>query len=381
MERCIQQLFRRYFPAYLSHHKVSLRERRAAQSIMACRTAALGGYVEVCPDGHIARAHYNSCKHRSCTLCNGLLKERWLLARKAKLLDCPHYHGIFTVPHEFIPLWLYNRAEFMKLLFQGTHQALMTFLSDPKYLGAMPGILMCFHSWGRNLSLHPHVHCLITAGGLDEEGKWRQPRRSHFLPVKALMLVYRGIMTKLLHEALEQQQLTLPPGTNRFVWHKRIKATKAKAWNVHLRERYDHAQGVVTYLAKYVRGGPLRDRQITLQGDTIILQYQSHKTQKTERVHFNPVQFLCQFLHHVPEKNSHVVRGFGLYGNNQLKRLNQARGQHQQPPIEAPVFLEWQSWLEQVTGIDHRHCPQCEKRLITNLVIPRQGAPPARRRH
>src|SRR5690554_4522123 len=145
MERCIQQLFRRYFPAYLSQHKVCQRERRAAQSIMACRTAALGGHVEACPDGHMARVHYNSCKHRSCTLCNGLLKERWLLARKARLLDCPHYHGIFTVPHEFIPLWLYNRSQFMKLLFQGTHKALMTFLSDPKHLGATPGILMCFH--------------------------------------------------------------------------------------------------------------------------------------------------------------------------------------------------------------------------------------------
>lgn len=378
MERCIQHLFHQYFPAYLSQHKVSLRERRAAQSIMACRTAASGGHVEACPDGHIARVHYNSCKHRSCTLCNGLLKERWLIARQAKLLDCPHYHSIFTVPHEFIPLWLYNRSLFMKLLFQGTHSALMTFLSDSRHLGATPGMLMSFHSWGRNLSLHPHVHCLITAGGMDEKGEWRQPRRSHFLPVKALMLVFRGIMTRLLHEALEKQQLMLPPGTDRFGWHKRIKATKAKAWNVHLRERYDHAMGVVCYLARYVRGGPLRDRQVTLQGNTVVLHYQSHQTKRAERSRFTPVQFLRQFLCHVPEKSSHVVRGFGLYGNNQFTRLNEARALCEQEPIEAPVFLEWQSWLQQVTGIDHRHCPQCKKLLITRLVIPRQQAPPAR---
>jgi len=378
MERCIQDLFRQYFPTYLSQHKVSLREHRAAQSIMACRTAALGGHVETCPEGHVARAHYNSCKHRSCTLCNGLLKERWLLARKAKLLDCPHYHSIFTVPHEFIPLWLYNRTLFMNLLFQGTQAALMTFLSDPKHLGATPGLLMSFHSWGRNLSLHPHVHCLITAGGLDEAGVWRQPRRSHFLPVKPLMLVFRGIMTRLLHEALEKQQFTLPPETDRFLWHKRIKATKAKAWNVHLRERYDHAKGVVCYLARYVRGGPLRDQQLALQGHTVTLRYQSHQTGRTERVQFTPEQFLRQFLQHVPEKSSHVVRGCGLYGNNQLTRLNQARVLHEQPPAEAPVFLAWQNWLQQVTGIDHRQCPQCQMPLVTRLVIPRQQAPPAK---
>lgn len=378
MERCIQKLFHQHFPTYLLQHKASLRERRAAQSIMVCRTAALGGHVEICPEGHIARAHYNSCKHRSCTLCNGLLKERWLVARKAKLLDCPHYHSIFTVPHEFILLWLYNRTLFMSLLFHGVHTALMTFLSDPKHLGATPGLLMSFHSWGRNLSLHPHVHCLITAGGLDKEGFWRQPRRSHFLPVKALMLVFRGIMTKLLHEALEKQQFMLPPQTDRFLWHKRIKATKNKAWNVHLRERYDHPRGVVCYLAKYVRGGPLRDQQLSLHGHTVTLHYQSHQTKQSERVQFTPTQFIRQFLHHVPEKNSHVVRGFGLYDNNQLTRLNEARAQHQQDPVEAPIFLEWQSWLTQITGLDHRHCPQCQKALITSLVIPRQQAPPAK---
>src|SRR5690606_19570169 len=98
---------------------------------------------------------------------------------------------------------------------------------------------------------------------------------------------------------------------------KRIKSTKAKAWNVHLRERYDHARGVATYLAKYVRGGPLRDQQLTLHGNAVVLRYQSHQTNGTERVRFTPEQFICQFLQHVPEKSSHVVRGCGLYGNNQ----------------------------------------------------------------
>jgi predicted nucleic acid-binding Zn ribbon protein len=377
MESCIQRLFQHHFPQYRSTHGVSLRELRAAESIMACRTAKLGGHIESCPQGHFIRAHYNSCKHRSCTQCNGLLKERWLLGQKARLLDCSHYHIIFTVPHEFVPLWLYNRSAFMNLLFQGAHEALTTLLSDPRYLGAQPGMLMSFHSWGRNLSLHPHVHCLITNGGLDEDEQWRTPKRSHFLPAKVLMLVFRGIMARLLHRALEQAQLTLPADTESLYWHRLVKQTKAKAWNVNLRERYEHGTGVATYLARYVRGGPLRDKQLSISNQRVQMQYVSHQTHRTEHISFSIEQFLQRFLQHVPDKGSQVVRGFGLYANGQTQRLNVARVVHEQAPAEKPDFLNWQHWLQQLTDVDHRHCPHCQKPLLMK-VMPRQQSPPTR---
>lgn len=377
MERCIQRLFQNHFAHYRLTHGVSLRELRAAESIMACRTAKLGGHIESCPQGHVIRAHYNSCKHRSCTQCNSLPKERWLLGQKSRLLDCSHYHIIFTVPHEFVPLWLYNRSRFMNLLFQGAHEALAKLLSDPRHLGAQPGMLMSFHSWGRNLSLHPHVHCLITNGGLDEHGKWCQPRRSHFLPAKVVMLVFRGIMARLLHQALEQTQLALPPDTNCYHWHRLVKQTKAKAWNVNLRERYDHGTGVATYLARYVRGGPLRDSQLSINNHRVHMQYVSHQTHRTENISFPVEQFLQRFLQHVPDKGSQVVRGFGLYANGHTKQLNVAREVHEQAPVEKPDFLRWQTWLQQVTVEDHRHCPHCQKPLLTK-VMPRQHSPPVR---
>lgn len=338
----------------------------------------LGGHIESCPEGHMLRAHYNSCKHRSCTQCNGLAKERWLAAQKARLLDCSHHHIIFTIPHEFIPLWLYNRSAFMTLLFQGAHEALMTLLKDEKYLGATPGMLMSFHSWGRNLSLHPHLHCLITHGGLDTENQWRTPRRSHFLPAKVLMLVFRGIMCRLIHQALEQSQLRLPAGTGRLQWHGEVKRSKAKAWNVHLRERYDHGTGVASYLARYVRGGPLRDQQVSIGERRVTLHYFSHQRHRQESISFSPDQFIRQLLQHVPDKGSQVVRSFGLYANGQTIRLNQARTWHQQVPVEKRPFLAWQDWMGKITGSDFRHCRHCHQQLQTIQIIPRQQSLPIR---
>jgi hypothetical protein len=376
MDRCIQNLFQQHFPQYRKQHSVSLRELRAAESFMACRTAKLGGHIESCPQGHVIRAHYNSCKHRSCTQCNGLLKERWLIAQKSRLIDCPHYHIIFTIPHEFIPLWLHNRAFFMNLLFQGVHESLTTLLSDSRHLGALPGMLMSFHSWGRSLSLHPHIHCLITDGGLDVDQQWCKPRRSHFLPAKVLMLVFRGIMSRLIHQALEQEQLVLPEGTDRYFWHTRVKQARTKAWNVHLRERYDHGTGVASYLAKYVRGGPLRDQQLTVHPDHVTMRYVSHQTKRTEQIRYTINQFIQRFLQHIPDKGSQVVRGFGLYANAQTERLNAARALHTQAPVEKQPFLDWQSWLQKLTCVDHRHCAHCHMPLQTK-VIPRQQSPPA----
>ena len=134
--------------------------RRAAHAIMQCRTAALGGHVQACPDGHMARIWYNSCRHRSCPQCAYLQTERWLAHQQARLLACDHYHVIFTLPHELNPLWLANVPVMTALLFQTVRDTLGTLLADPKYLGAQPGIIAALHTWSQTLVLHPHLHCL-----------------------------------------------------------------------------------------------------------------------------------------------------------------------------------------------------------------------------
>src|SRR5262249_48733786 len=145
-------------------------------------TAALGGHVQACPEGHKSRIWYNSCRHRACPQCAYLQTERWLARQRARLVACDHYHVIFTLPHELNPLWLANVSVMTMLLFQAVRDTLGTLLADPKYLGAQPGILAALHTWSQTLVLHPHLHCLVTGGGLTPAGEWVAVRPGCLLP-------------------------------------------------------------------------------------------------------------------------------------------------------------------------------------------------------
>src|SRR5215467_4246090 len=183
----LQTIFQAAFPAYEQRHALPAHVRRAAHAIMQCRTAALGGHVQACPDGHMSRIWYNSCRHRSCPQCAYLQTERWLAFQQARLLACDHYHVIFTLPHELNPLWLANIPVMTTLLFQAVRDTLGALLGDPKYLGAQPGIIAALHTWSQTLVLHPHVHCLVTGGGLTPDGHWKAVHNGFLLPARVVM--------------------------------------------------------------------------------------------------------------------------------------------------------------------------------------------------
>jgi hypothetical protein len=166
----LQTIFQDAFPTYEQTHALPRHVRRAARAIMQCRTAALGGHVHACPDGHMARIWDNSCRHRSCPQCAYLQTERWLALQRARLLACDHYHVIFPLPHELNPLWLANVPVMATRLFQAARDTLGPLLADPKYVGAQPGIIAAVHTWGQTLVLHPHLPCLVTGGGLTAAG-------------------------------------------------------------------------------------------------------------------------------------------------------------------------------------------------------------------
>ena len=151
----LQDIFCGAYPAYEHTHPLPAHVRRAARAIMQCRTAVLGGHVQACPDGHVSRIWYNSCRHRACPQCAYLQTERWLALQQARLLACDHYHVIFTLPHDLNPLWRANVSVMTTLFFQVVRDTLGTLLADPKYLGAQPGIIAALHTWSQTLLLQP----------------------------------------------------------------------------------------------------------------------------------------------------------------------------------------------------------------------------------
>ena len=196
----LQTIFQDAFPTYEQMHPLPTYVRRAVRAIMQCRTAALGGHVQACPDGHMSRVWYNSCRHRACPQCAYLQTERWLALQRARLLACDHYHVIFTLPHELNPLWLANVPVMTTLLFQAARDTLAALLGDPKYLGAQPGIIAALHTWSQTLVLHPHVHCLVTGGGLTTTGSWVAVRNGFLLPARVVMAVFRGKMVAAIRQ-------------------------------------------------------------------------------------------------------------------------------------------------------------------------------------
>ena len=191
-----------------------------------------------------------------------MARERWLQRTQARLIECAHWHVIFTIPHQLNVLWQLNTPVMMDALFAAARDTLLELLEDPRHLGAQAGIQLALHTWNRALDLHPHIHALVSDGGMCEGG-WVTPRRSHFLPAKVVMLLFRGKLLDALRTLHRRGQLRLPDAMSpeRFVSLLNRLGRKLK-WNVRVCSRYAHGRGVSLYLARYVKGGPYRNTQI-----------------------------------------------------------------------------------------------------------------------
>jgi hypothetical protein len=385
----LQTIFQDAFPAYEQTHPLPAYVRKAARAIMQCRTAVLGGHVQACPDGHISRIWYNSCRHRSCPQCAYLQTERWLALQQARLLACDHYHVIFTLPHDLNPLWLANVPVMTTLLFQAVRDTLGTLLADPTYLGAQPGIIAALHTWSQTLVLHPHVHCLVTGGGLTASGAWQAVRHGFLLPVRVVMAVFRGKMLATLRQAWVRGEVTLPEPMQpqQFLnLLNRLGHPKKTAWNVWIMERYRHGVGVVTYLARYLRGGPIKNaRLVAYDGERVTFLHRARqeatagRTAAPQRMTLSVVAFLQRLLLHVPMPQTRVVRSYGLYQPTHAAALAVCRTHLGQPPVVVPAPLDWQTVCAQAGEVHPERCPTCGQLLVCMGVIPRGGAPPPMR--
>ncbi|MEC4723320.1 transposase [Noviherbaspirillum sp. CPCC 100848] len=270
----------------------------------------------------------------------------------------------------------------MEILFQCARDSLMQMLRDERRLGhAEPGFLLALHTWGRSLSLHPHLHCLITDGGLSNHG-WQVPRGSCFLPARALMAKFRGKFIAVVQSALEHGDLTLPSTTDPARMQTCLNKLGRTKWNVHLRERYGHGNGVVQYLARYVRGGPIQDSQIGITDDKhVSFRYTPHidapAGEKSSVMRLTSDAFLRRYLQHVPEPRKHTVRSYGLYAPRKSDLLNRARDVFGQPPVPEHEPIAWQSYLQQRSLDSGLHqCPLCGHVMrSTRRIAPQRGPP------
>jgi hypothetical protein len=254
----VAEILRRFGPAWRAANEghLSLAQRRAMRAVELCRTAALGGHVEQCADCAHTRIAYNSCRDRHCPKCQWTAAQAWLEAREAELLPVPYFHVVFTLPAALGALAYQNKARVYGLLLKAAAAALTTIAADPKHLGARIGVTAVLHSWGQTLDHHPHVHCIVPAGGISLDGsRWVACRPGFFLPVRVLSRLFRRLFLESLGEAHAKGEIQIfgdlaglaEPGSFRAC----LAAQRRREWVVYAKAPFAGPGQVLAYLARY----------------------------------------------------------------------------------------------------------------------------------
>jgi len=326
----LAEVFARYGPAYLDKYGPAMlpSHRRAMQDILRCRTDAMGGQVFCCP--HCGRTHYvyHSCRNRSCPKCHHEQTRDWLVERRQELLPVSYFHLVFTVPQELHACLRSRQTELYACFMQAAAQATLQLAADPHYVGGKVGILCVLHTWGRTLSYHPHLHCLVTGGGFHAPSQqWRSARPNYLVPVKALSRMVRDTFKNLLGPRLSS--LNIPPS----VWR--------VPWNVNGQPVRGTVDNVLNYLGRYVHRIAITNNRILAVDDgRVTFEYKDTSDQQWKRMTLEAEEYLRRFLQHVLPHSFHKVRCYGLWSPTHrplLRRLQLLLVPHQEPDSSPDV--------------------------------------------
>ena len=338
----VADILRQYGPEFLERYGgvLSASQRKAVRDLSVCRTAALGGHVEHCLDCGQSRIAYNSCRNRHCPKCQALARAVWLEQQAEHLLPVEYHHVVFTLPAAVGELALANPTALYQLLMRSAAVTLRDVAANPKRLGALPGVLMVLHTWGQNLHHHPHVHCVVTGGGLscdptgqlDAAPRWVACRPGFFLPVRILSRVFRGKFVAGVRALLAEGQLVLPgrlatlsEPPARVAW---LAALHATEWVVYAKPPFGGPVQVLKYLARYTHRVAISNaRLVDLCDGRVRFRYKDYADGHTSKtMTLDAVEFLRRFVQHVLPRGFVKIRHYGLLANGQrAARLALAR--------------------------------------------------------
>lgn len=376
----MQDAFWKAYSRFSQKRALPKRITEAAEAISLCKTGAFGSFFMKCPDDHVATMLHKPCWNRSCPMCRFNATETWIEGWRSRMLDSAYHHVIFTIPSELRVLWRFNERAMPDVLFHAASHTLLHMMGEKEYCGGKAGVLAALHTWGQSLQLHPHLHCIVTAGGLSDDDVWLSAKKSFLLPIKELQRFYRGAFLKELKACFRRGDLRLPPSMRESVFYDLVAELWEKEWHVEVMERYEHANGVLEYLARYVRGGPIgNSRILAVDDESVVFRYQDNRendaasAQKTMTLDIE--EFLSRFLTHVPPKGLRTVRGFGLFANaainRSLARAREALGQRARRLARKPSLLRF---LEKKGEAHRACCPVCKQPLVYVYDVDRFAA-------
>lgn len=341
----------------LSVH-LSASQRRVLTDIAQCRTAALGGHLDVCQRCGFEHPAYNSCRNRHCPKCQALAQQKWIDWQRQRLLDVPHFHVVFTLPAELRPLSAFAPRVMFRLLFSSAAATLQAFAG--RRLNATLGITMVLHTWDKQLGFHPHVHAIVTAGGSRPDGTWARSQQQFLFPVIAMARVHRGKVCVALRSA---ERDGLFKGFDDFqdpeAFDQLLRTIGKKNWHVYAKRSFEQAKYVVEYLGRYTHRVALSNsRLLEVEGNRVVI-----RTRGNGRAAMSPVELLRRFTRHVLPKGFHKIRHFGLYARRDIE-------------LPSPsIRLDYVQHLCRLTGRDITRCPRCAGILLPR-PLPTARSPP-----
>jgi hypothetical protein len=383
----VADVLRRHGAAFLNRNDAHLGrvERRVMAAIEACRTPALGGHVEQCDDCGLVRCAYNSCRNRHCPKCQGLARAAWLEARQAELLPVPYFHVVFTMPPAAAEIAFQNKRVVYAILFRAAADAMRDVAANPRHLGAEIGAVAVLHSWGQTMTYHPHLHCIVPAGGLSsDQTRWVACRPGFLLPVRVLSRRFREIFVARMRAAFAAGELrfsgALAALAKPAVFAERIAGLIGVEWVVFAKPPFAGPEPVLAYLGRYThRVAIANSRLIRLTDSAVEFTWKDYRDSgKTKVMTLNAEEFIRRFLLHTVPDGFHRIRHIGFLANgHRTEKLALCRTLLAVPRSEPPVAEPYRERLRRLTGHALDVCPDCGGAMLERGPLPRR--PPPRR--
>ncbi len=376
-------VIRQYKNSFITKHQPLKQHLSVLNALEKCRTAALGGHVDACDGcGHV-RISYNSCRNRHCPKCQVTNKERWILARQQQLLPVNYFHVVFTLPQELNIWCLHYPKQMYDLLFAASQQTINTFANDQKHLGAMAGMISVLHTWGQNLSLHPHVHLIVPGGGIAASGCWKNAKSNgrYLFPVKAMSVVFKNKYMEGFLKFIQTQNSSLEKNIRETLY--------SKSWVVYAKQPFGGPQQVIEYLGRYTHKVALSNHRIqSIAGDKISFRYKDYADNGRQKtMTLEATEFIRRFCLHILPPGFRKIRYYGFLANTnrallqvQLAELREQKemGVVAPAPVKKdPIAIGWKNIAKEKLNYDVDQCPCCKKgKMVTILHFDANAPPP-----
>lgn len=375
----LADIFKASFHDYINTYgKLPAEHYAVVNAIMNCRTEKLGSHQYQCGTCSEQQIHFHSCRNRHCPQCQGYASMQWVQSRVEEMLPVSYFHAVFTIPFELNAFALRNKESMYSILFRSVNETLQQLATQARWLGASIGCIAVLHTWGQNLQDHPHLHCIIPAGGVRlKDGTWKHCRKDFFIPVKVLQQVYRGKFMEYFKQGIKAGTILLHGKLQKFSSADTLQslydALYQKNWVVYIKPSFASPKAVLNYLGNYTHRIAISEKRIlSFKDHKVTFSYTDYSDNNQKKIMvLDAVEFIRRFLLHVLPYRFTRIRHFGFFSNrDRTAHINQCRKQLGDYAIQRHKDLL--SWWEQIlerTGRNPLICPVCKNGLLKLIMI------------